>query len=266
MTWDDGPVRGVLPAFAAVAGAFGEAAGAVLFPEERAYVAGAAATRRREFGEVRHCARRALGALGIRPLPLVPGADRAPRWPDGVVGSMTHCPGYRAAAVASRTRLLSLGIDAEPHEPLPEGVLGLVADPVERAALARLARTHPRVHWDTLLFSAKESVFKAWFPLMGSWLDFTDARLHFHPRDAAFDVRVRVPAPPASPLPGQSTITPCFKGSWRIARGILATSVTVQHSGPAAEGSDGSELSAQPVPTSAYCTPAASSRLRNLSR
>ncbi|MFD0027341.1 4'-phosphopantetheinyl transferase family protein [Streptomyces sp. NPDC055059] len=94
---------------------------------------------------------------------------------------MTHCPGYRAAAVASRTRLLSLGIDAEPHAPLPAGVLDLVADPVERAALARLARTHPGVHWDTLLFSAKESVFKAWFPLMGSWLDFTDARLHFRP-------------------------------------------------------------------------------------
>ncbi|MFE2730772.1 4'-phosphopantetheinyl transferase [Streptomyces sp. NPDC059349] len=266
MTWDDGPVRGVLPAFVAVAGAFGEAAGAVLFPEERAYVAGAAATRRREFGEVRHCARRALGALGIRPLPLVPGADRAPRWPGGVVGSMTHCPGYRAAAVASRTRLLSLGIDAEPHAPLPAGVLDLVADPVERAALARLARTHPRVHWDTLLFSAKESVFKAWFPLMGSWLDFTDARLRFRPRDAAFDVRVRVPAPPASPLPGQSAITPCFTGSWCIARGILATSVMALHSGPAAEGGDGSELSAQPVPTSAYCTPVASSRLRNLSR
>ncbi|RFC72176.1 4'-phosphopantetheinyl transferase superfamily protein [Streptomyces sp. AcE210] len=263
MTWDDGPVRGVLPAFVAVAGAFGEATGAVLFPEERAYVAGAAATRRREFGEVRHCARRALGALGVRPLPLVPGADRAPRWPGGVVGSMTHCPGYRAAAVASRTRLLALGIDAEPHEPLPAGVLDLVADPVERPALARLARTHPRIHWDTLLFSAKESVFKAWFPLMGSWLDFTDARLHFRPRDAAFDVRVRVPA---SPLPGKSAITPCFIGSWRIARGILATSVTASHSGLAAEGSDGSELSAQPVPTSAYCTPVASSRLRNLSR
>ncbi|MET7536530.1 hypothetical protein [Streptomyces sp. NPDC005349] len=44
MTWDDGPVLGVLPAFVAVAGAFGEAACAVLFPEERAYVAGAAAT------------------------------------------------------------------------------------------------------------------------------------------------------------------------------------------------------------------------------
>ncbi|MET7657898.1 4'-phosphopantetheinyl transferase superfamily protein [Streptomyces sp. NPDC005373] len=142
----------------------------------------------------------------------------------------------------------------------------MVADPVERAALARLARTHPGVHWDTLLFSTKESVFKAWFPLMGSWLDFTDARLHFRPRDAAFDVRVRVPAPPASPLPGQSTIMPCFTGSWRIERGILATSVTALHSGPATDGGEGSELSAQPVPTSAYCTPAASSRLRNLSR
>ncbi|MFE4250437.1 4'-phosphopantetheinyl transferase superfamily protein [Streptomyces sp. NPDC056910] len=157
-------------------------------------------------------------------------------------------------------------MDAEPHAPLPAGVLDLVADPVERAALARLARTHPRVHWDTLLFSAKESVFKAWFPLMGSRLDFTDARLSFRPRDAAFDVRVRVPAPPPSPLPGKSAITPRFTGSWRITGGILATSVTALHSGPAAEGGDGSELSAQPIPTSAYCTPVASSRLRNLSR
>ncbi|MEV6696424.1 hypothetical protein AB0M68_04555 [Streptomyces sp. NPDC051453] len=42
--------------------------------------------------------------------------------------------------------------------------------------------------------------------------------------DAAFDVRVRVPVPPASQLPGQSAITPCFTGSWRIARDIVATS------------------------------------------
>lgn len=79
---------------------------------------------------------------------------------------MTHCDGYRAAAVARRETIASIGIDAEPHAALPDGVEKLTALPEERMALTRLAVTHPHIHWDRLLFSAKESVYKAWFPLI----------------------------------------------------------------------------------------------------
>jgi 4'-phosphopantetheinyl transferase EntD len=95
-----------------------------------------------------------------------------------VVGSITHCDGYRAVAVARADRLASIGIDAEPDAELPAGILDRVALPAEVSHLGTLPAG---VHWDRLLFSAKESVYKAWFPLARRWLGFEDAALLFTP-------------------------------------------------------------------------------------
>ncbi len=94
---------------------------------------------------------------------------------------MTHHDGYRAAAVARRTDARSLGIDAEPHLPLPEGVLELVALPAELRRTAELSARHPLVRWDRLLFSTKEAVYKAWFPLTHRWLGHEEADIAVDP-------------------------------------------------------------------------------------
>ena len=60
-----------------------------------------------------------------------------------------------------------IGLDAEPIAPLPAGVLDVVASQDEREALARLGGERPGIPWDTLLFSAKEATYKAWYPLTG---------------------------------------------------------------------------------------------------
>ena len=86
-----------------------------MFPAEAAAVVHAVPGRRLEFAAVRYCARQAMRRIGLPPVPILPDADGVPRWPTGVVGSMTHCAGYRAAAVARSDRLLGIGIDAEPH-------------------------------------------------------------------------------------------------------------------------------------------------------
>jgi 4'-phosphopantetheinyl transferase EntD len=171
-----------------------------LLPEEEAAMASAVETRRREFATVRLCARRALARLGMPAVPLVPTgappwARAAPVWPPGFVGSMTHCEGYRAAAVARATGAASLGVDAEPHAPLPGDVLAVIALPEERRALAALAGTHPVLAWDRVLFSAKESVFKAWFPLTGRWLDFRDCLVDIDAAGGTFTGVFRVPGP-----------------------------------------------------------------------
>ncbi|AYG80729.1 4'-phosphopantetheinyl transferase Npt [Streptomyces hundungensis] len=138
--------------------------GSGLHPEERALVAGVGAGRRREFTTVRHCARAALKSLGAAPGPLLPDEWGAPRWPPGIVGSMTHCRGYRAAVVARHGDVRALGIDAEPHRPLRDGVLTAVALSDEQDEVAALLHRAPAVRWDRLLFCAKEAAFKAWFP------------------------------------------------------------------------------------------------------
>jgi len=72
----------------------------MLYPAEQSYIATAVERRRAEFTTVRYCAGRALRELGLERPVMVPGRHGEPAWPDGVVGSMTHCQGYRAAAVA----------------------------------------------------------------------------------------------------------------------------------------------------------------------
>jgi 4'-phosphopantetheinyl transferase EntD len=94
-----------------------------------------------------------------------------------VAGSITHCEGYRAAGVARTTAIATMGLDAEPNEPLPDGVLDVIALDSERARIAELSAAEPAVRWDRLLFSAKESVYKAWFPVAQRWLDFEEATL-----------------------------------------------------------------------------------------
>ena len=193
-----------------------------LWPAERAVVSQAVTKRRVEFATVRACARAALAELGVPPAPILPGTRGAPGWPAGIVGSMTHCAGYRGAAVALDRLAASIGIDAEPHAPLPDGVLDAIARPEERSWLAELAASAPQVHWDRLLFSMKESVYKAWFPLTGSWLDFDEASITVEPSAGAFTAVLQVPGPV---LDGRELTT--FTGRFSTSDTLVLTAITI---------------------------------------
>ena len=178
----------LIPASACVE-SFDDAPAATMFPEEAAAIAHAVIERRREFATVRSCARRALSRLGIPPTAILPDADGVPQWPAGIVGSMTHCAGYRAAVVAPSDRLGGIGIDAELHAALPDSARDLVLGSEEHAAGSRrLRRSDPDVHWDTIVFCAKEAVFKARYPSTRRWLDFADISVTLHP-EGTFQAR-----------------------------------------------------------------------------
>lgn len=171
--------------------------------------------RRAEFATARWCARQALSSFGHGSAPVLRGPKREPVWPKGIVGSLTHCDGYRGAAVATDDVAVSIGIDAEPDEPTPEGVLGVVSLPEERVVIAALTADDPSVAWDRLLFSAKESVYKAWFPITGRWLGFEDAHVTFD--EGGFTARILIDSP-----------LPAFRGRWVARGGLIVTSVVVQ--------------------------------------
>jgi 4'-phosphopantetheinyl transferase EntD len=212
----------MLPPEVAAVEAFGDMLDIVLFPEEEAVLVRAVDKRRREFTTARACARAALATLGLPPAPIVPGLRGAPQWPPGVVGSMTHCAGYRAAAVARDQDVLTLGLDAEPDDRLPEGVLNAIATADERARLCALASAAPEPSWDRLLFSAKESVYKAWFPLTRRWLGFEEAAITINPSDGTFTARLLVPGPV---LDGRQLTG--FTGRWLARHGLVLTAITV---------------------------------------
>ena len=210
----------ILPAGVESEECFGEPPGGVLFPEEEQIIAHAVEARRREYAAVRSCARACLSRLGYPPVPILPGVGGAPMWPAGIRGSMTHCAGYAAAAVGLVTRIVAIGIDAEPDAPLPDGVLDLVATPVEQA---RLARTEPEgPNWDRLLFSAKEAVYKAWFPLVGEWLDHQQAEIVFEPQERTFTA---VLSRDGLIVDGRQIRR--LHGRWIQDRGILLTAVVL---------------------------------------
>ncbi|MFG2286687.1 MULTISPECIES: 4'-phosphopantetheinyl transferase [unclassified Streptomyces] len=213
----------LLPAPIVTAEAFQDAPLSEMFPEEQALVAKAVPKRQLEFGTVRSCARSALSRLGFAPAPLLPGRDRAPQWPAGVVGAMTHCAGYRAAAVARRRDIVTVGLDAEPNLPVDDpGVIDLVTLPEERAQLRHLADLEPDVSWDRLIFSAKESVYKAWYPLAQRWLGFEDALLTLDPTDATFTARLLVPGPVVD---GKELTE--FTGGWLVESGFVVTAIAM---------------------------------------
>jgi 4'-phosphopantetheinyl transferase EntD len=180
----------ILPAEVESEERFGAAPGGLLFLEEEKIIAHAVAARRREYATVRSCARACLGRLGYPRVPILPGVGGAPTWPAGVQGSMTHCAGYAAAAAGQLPRISAIGIDAEPDLPLPDGVLDLVATPAEQARLAAPQVEPDSPNWDRLLFSAKEAVYKAWFPLVGEWLDHQEAEILINPQDRTFEAQL----------------------------------------------------------------------------
>lgn len=226
---------------------FADPPDASLFPEEAAQIERAVAKRRAEYASVRHCARTAMGRLGVPSAALVKGDKGAPQWPRGVVGSMTHTDGYRAAALGFSLQIRSVGIDAEQNAPLPDGVLRSVSLPQERERIAAVSGPGDPdgpVHWDRLLFSAKESTYKAWFPLAQRWLGFADADIEFMPGSAEpnagaagagegpgdagtvasgrFRSRILVPGHTVS---GAHLET--MEGRWLVAHGLVVTAIVV---------------------------------------
>jgi 4'-phosphopantetheinyl transferase EntD len=210
----------ILPAGVESEERFGQASGGVLFPEEEKIIADAVPARRREYAAVRSCARSCLGRLGYAPVPILPGLGGAPTWPAGVLGSMTHCTGYTAAAVAHDRQICAIGIDAEPDAPLPDGVLHLVATPAEQDRLAIVQPEPDSPNWDRLLFSAKEAIYKAWFPLAGDWLDHQQAEIHFHPPEATFTAQLS-----RDNLIINDRHIHHLQGRWARERGILVTAL-----------------------------------------
>lgn len=207
----------ICPATVHVVEAHDDLTAVELFPEEAEIVAKAVDKRRREFATVRGCARAALAELGIAAAPLLPGEQGAPRWPNGVVGSMTHCDNFRAAAVARTAEIRTIGIDAEPNFALPDGVLDLIALPADLAVLP-IGGT---VSWDRLLFCAKEAVYKAWFPLTRRFLGFDQAVVVVDTM-GTFAAHLLVPGPSTAGRPlGE------FTGRWVARNGLIAAAITV---------------------------------------
>ncbi|SCL55792.1 4'-phosphopantetheinyl transferase EntD (siderophore biosynthesis) [Micromonospora citrea] len=215
-------MRDLLPPAVAVAVAGPADWTGELLPPERACLSDRAVqSRRRDFTAGRVCARRAMAALGVPPVAVPSAADRSPVWPAGVVGAITHTRDYCAAAVARDAEVRSVGIDAERHRELDAGVRRLICLPEEEERCARLPAG---TAWPAVLFSAKESIYKVWHPVVGTWLDFHDALVELDPDAGTFTARIapaRLDAAPVARPPALVT------GRFRVDDALVRTAAVL---------------------------------------
>lgn len=189
-------------------------------PAEHLAVAGAVDRRQREFAAGRAAARRAMAALGSPALAVPAGSDRAPVWPAGLVGSISHTADACVAAVAEATRFTALGLDLEPAAGLEPSLWPEICTDSERTWLA----TQPgrdRALLARLIFSAKEAAYKAQYPITGTLLGFDAIEIAPDLATGCFTARFRRAVPPF-------TAGAALPGRFSIANGLIVATVVMR--------------------------------------
>jgi 4'-phosphopantetheinyl transferase EntD len=190
-----------------------------LLPEELGAVASARPNRQREFAAGRRLARRALARLGAGAAPLCVGPERAPLWPAGFVGSITHTSKWCAVAVAPAAQIAGIGIDVEQDEPLAERLWSLVCTARDVAWLGAQPEAE-RGRLGKVLFSAKESAFKAQYPLTGQFIDFLAMSVEVDWLGGVWRAQFEIEVPPRF-APGDELYGRCSSGSDLLATALL---------------------------------------------
>lgn len=178
-------------------------AGPALWPGEALAVANAVDHRRAEFAAGRAAARAAMKAAGLDPAAIPCGPDRAPVWPEGVTGSITHGEEVALAVAAPLSLAAGLGIDIEPDAPLPDDILSEICDGDECAWIA--GQVEP-LRWARLIFVAKEAAFKCQYPASGAIFGFDVMNVRVDPGSGGLSARFTRAVPPfgvGDALPGR---------------------------------------------------------------
>ncbi len=144
--------------------------------------------RKSEYLAGRAVAMAALASNGHASTQIATGSNREPIWPAGVAGSITHSKGRCAAIVTDQPDTL-VGIDIE------DIAEGSSLDAIFKVALqpeeTRLIReSDSQALTATLVFSAKETLYKALFPAVKQFFGFDHAELHCAPSETFLRLRL----------------------------------------------------------------------------
>lgn len=178
------PIRPLLglfgPDIVTLTGPVDDAAVAELTSREAETLLRAVDKRRREFATGRRLARRALAQVGVHGFDLLNGDDRAPIWPPDIAGSITHCDTRAVVAVARRSEVGTFGVDIEHRAGLPQRLWRMTMLPEEVAFLDAQPAAE-RERWALYLFSAKEALYKAQYPVSRTYMGFEALRVDLAP-------------------------------------------------------------------------------------
>ena len=192
-------------------------------PAEAAAIAGAVPARVMEFHAGRAAARAAMAALGVPNAPVGMAADRAPVWPAGVTGSISHSATACVAAVGRPENWAGIGVDLEEATALAADLIPEICTSAERAWLGAQP-ADARGLMAKLVFSAKEAVYKAQYPVTGQVFGFDALEIAIDRDESRFSARFTV-------AQGRFAVGSIIAGSYAHAAGLLVTGCAVGHSG-----------------------------------
>ena len=197
--------------------------------EEEALIEKAVDKRKSEFRAGRHCAHALFNAQGIACNALLKGVQREPAWPQGWVGSISHTKGLCVVAIAPKSRYQSIGLDVEQATPLSADVLDLICNPQEQDRLNAIKFRHGNefasAPLDKVIFSAKESIHKTYFPLNHHTLDFLDAQIALEASEGTFEAII------VNPEPRPRTCIDRLSGRFSINRDFVASCIVLEQQG-----------------------------------
>ncbi len=214
--------RSVLPTGLAVAARDPRIMPRAVNPFEDALVRRAVPRRQAEFHAGRAAAHAAMLTLGVSPRPVLAGTDRAPLWPDGLTGSISHSTTACVAIIGLRADWAGIGVDIEEDTPLCPDLVPEICTAPEQHWLAGLPATE-RGLMAKLIFSAKEATYKAQYPLSCALFGFDALCVKIDRVQARFSARFVYPQPPFAK---EVVLT----GSYAHAAGVLVTGVTLGQS------------------------------------
>ena len=150
-----------------------------LHPAEENYFSQLSSVSRKEhYRSGRICAGEVLSKLGTLGQPVLRDPQtREPLWPEGISGAITHSGKWAAAAAGKTSDVSGIGIDLEDLERQVDSRISRhVCIPEEQKWLQECGEDFLEQNLK-IIFSAKESIFKAFFPYTRTFLHFHDARI-----------------------------------------------------------------------------------------
>ncbi|MBW1902619.1 MAG: 4'-phosphopantetheinyl transferase superfamily protein [Deltaproteobacteria bacterium] len=201
-----------------------EDAQGLLFPDEEVLIARAVEKRRKEFTAGRTCLRNVLAKLGVSNGPILQNKMRSPQIPQGYTATITHSGELCAAAAVKKGEIEAIGIDVEEHSALEPNIEKMILVPNEQMMINDLPN-RGSVHWEKVIFSAKESFYKAYFQITEQYLDYLEAEFLIEPENQRLSCHLLIPSP-VSDLEGRT-----FQGKYKIADGYVFTAFAISRLG-----------------------------------
>ncbi|TLP67333.1 4'-phosphopantetheinyl transferase superfamily protein [Parasedimentitalea maritima] len=175
--------------------------------------------RQREFAAGRAAAHAAMGDLGYPAQPVLVGDKRAPIWPKGLTGSITHTRSCAMAVLARSDNLRGLGIDVEEDTPLKNDLLPAICSEREQAWLK--SQSNPG-QLAKVIFSAKEAAYKCQYTLSQRFFGFDGMELELDLAQGRFQARLTAEQPPFAR--GAT-----FDGQFAVGAGVIVTAAELRN-------------------------------------